>query len=476
MKILLITCPFLVNTRPPISLAYIKSSLYRDKRADIKCLDFNLDFFEKSKSLEISTANAIIKNKKYMHYKGIRPLLPIDTKMKEYFIELWLKQIKKYDPDILGISIYDSTKIFSVNLAKKVKAWKRRIIIIFGGPDCIFNGEKYLLNKYADIVALGEGEETFPELIKTIINKDNLDSVKGIIYRKKSGIIIKTKVREEIPNIDSIKFPDYSDFNISKYKYYNKVTLPILGSRGCINRCKFCNHTYFWKRCRFRSADNIFKEIKNNIKKYKVRNFIFHDSYFGGNLTETQNLYDLIIKNNLEISWEATTGFNKKMDYELIKKMKNAGCMRLNFGLESGSQKILNDMGKNFILKDAKKIIKYCNKCGVTVNLYLLAGYPTETNKDFSKTLNFIKKNRFFIDEVTIGTGCSISPGSYLFKNLSEFKIKYVNYMDWSNKLITPKIRLIRIRTLKRLVEKLGLKCMNYSESILENLVNNNIT
>jgi radical SAM superfamily enzyme YgiQ (UPF0313 family) len=458
MKILLVACPILAHNRPPISLAYLKSSVPKNKRINLKCLDLNLDFFEKIKFFEKSFSNATMKTKSLIHYKGIRPIIPLDTTIKKYFIESWSELIKNYNPNILCISIYDSTRNFSTSLAKKIKEWNKNIIILFGGPDCMLNGKKYVLNGNADIVVVGEGEKTFPKLLRTIQNKSNLDSVKGIIYSK-SGKIIETKGREEISNLDPIKFPDYSDFNISKYKYYNKVTLPILGSRGCINRCKFCNHTYFWKRYRFRSADNIFKEVKNNIKKYNVTNFVFHDSYFAANLFETKKLLNLIIKNHLNINWEATMGFNKKMNHNLFQKMENAGCIRLNFGLESGSQSVIDDMGKNFELKDAERIIEYCNKCGIKINLYIIVGYPTETKKDFFETIKFVKKHRHLIEGVTIGKGCSILPGSYLSDNINKYKIKYVNFVDWSNEIVTPKIKSTRVKTLKKLVEKMGLRC-----------------
>jgi radical SAM superfamily enzyme YgiQ (UPF0313 family) len=463
MKILLVICPFFSEQRVPNGLAYLKSSI-KNKSINVKCRDLNIEFFHKMKPLgENFDENAIKVETNKIFSK-------VEKSVLDKIVNEWSDQIVKFNPRVLGFSLYESTKEFSLLLAKKIKEKNNNIIIVFGGPDCIINKNLYINKNFVDMIVLGEGEETFKDLINKIYYKKRLNSVKGIIFKEKNKVITN-KERTPIKNLDLLSFPDYSDFDLSLYKHpiHKKVYLPIITSRGCINKCKFCNHYYFWKTFRLRSAENVIKEIKYLIQRYAVHDFIFNDSIINASLERLSKLCDLIVKNKLNIRWSANTTFSKKMNKKLFDKIKKAGCRILVFGLESGSQSVIDDMGKNFELKDAERILKDCHESGIKTHILLLIGYPSETENDFLKTVEFIKKNRESIDSVTIGHGCVIAFGSYLHSHKKEYGIEIIN-SSWSNNLVPPQTRLRRLREIKKIVDELNLKYDYYSEKYYKKL------
>ncbi len=203
----------------------------------------------------------------------------------------------------------------------------------------------------------------------------------------------------------------------------------------------------------YRSPQEVLREVEFLIKQYERKAFEIVDSTFNGDSQRTEQIYDLIIEYKLNIVWSAKVTL-KKMSYEVLNKMKRAGCSSLAYGIESGSPEVLRDMRKNIDLNEAKRIIKDTWKAGIQACCFFIIGYPTETEDDFQKTLSFIQENAEFIHRFDQITGCHIEEDSYLRLNLDKYGIVFKDD-GWHSKESTPEIRRERLGRFRDLARKL---------------------
>lgn len=227
--------------------------------------------------------------------------------------------------------------------------------------------------------------------------------------------------RRLIKNLDRLPFPDYSGYlenkmNDEKFRY------PIVTSRGCPFNCAFCENRTLWGKHRFRSAENVLKEMKYANEKYGVDDFLFADSLINGNIKELGKLCDLIIESGLKIKWQGLCSFRKEMSMKLLKKMYDSGCHLLFYGLESGSQKVLNEMNKKTHVKNIEKILRYTHEAGIATRVAFVIGFPTETTLDFIKSVLLFIKLRSAINVAAIYS-CAINPASDLYLNPNKYGI-----------------------------------------------------
>jgi radical SAM superfamily enzyme YgiQ (UPF0313 family) len=455
IKIALILCPCWSNFCPSIGIAYLASML-KSEGYGIKCYDLNIELYNLLKKSSIDYWD--FKNYSCWSNPAIfsKVLLPL---LKKY-LKVKIKEILTYNPEIIGLSVFDTNALTSLYVAEEIKKENSRKKIIFGGPECFKekNSFKFLKSGFVDTVVIGEGEETLLKLLKKYVEKKTFENVKGSIAMVDKKII-DAGFREEIKNLDDLPYPDYSVFDIAQYK---KNALPILTSRGCTARCSFCGEVIYWKKYRFRRAENIFEELKQSVIHYKIKEFFFNDSLINGNLTELSKLVDLIKENKMDIIWGGYARVDPKMDIDFLKKMKKAGCYFLSYGIESGSQKVLNNMNKHFLLKDAERNLKDTQKAGIETHVNWIVGFPTESWLDFLKSLIFIYKNRRKIFRFNPGqTPCVILPYSALEQDMDKFKIAKKSFLNsWRTRYFRNTIihRNLRLKILRKWISLLSIR------------------
>ncbi len=210
----------------------------------------------------------------------------------------------------------------------------------------------------------------------------------------------KTKERyiETRGNAFTKYFPKYESMDLSLYS--RKGSLPVLMSRGCIHKCRFCLERLIYPDYHIKKAGLVFEEILYHYKNNGVRWFTFYDSIFNGNLMELDRLLDLILRERLKIMWDAQIAVRKDMGAALLKKMKRAGCINLFIGLESGSDSLLKKMNKHFTSEEAALFFQKLRQAGLQFEVSLIAHYPGETEKQLSETLSFLRDNKKFIPKV----------------------------------------------------------------------------
>jgi magnesium-protoporphyrin IX monomethyl ester (oxidative) cyclase len=286
----------------------------------------------------------------------------LDTSFKGSLNEVFY-EIEKYSPDVIGIYSMTIDMDYAIKISKFAK--EKNVISVIGGPHATML--PYETIKYFDFVVRGEGEFTFLELIKALESKKDLREINGIIF-KRNDKVIENKLREPIKNLDSLPFPARELIEIEKYinlfYWLDEIDINLRGtslitSRGCPYNCAFCQPTLrklFGERIRFRSVDNVIKEIEILISDYKINALHFYDDTFTFNKKWIREFCNKIKR--YDVLWDCSTRVDQ-VNKEILREMYRAGCRKIEFGVESGSQRILNNiLRKGITFKQAEKAIK----------------------------------------------------------------------------------------------------------------------
>jgi len=299
-----------------------------------------------------------------------------------------IQKVKEFKPDIIGFTSATFTNNKIVHIAIGVKENFPSIPLILGGIHItLFPGS---LPECFDVGVIGEGEETFLELIKKYAeNRTLMDtSIKGIVFRDK-GNLIDTGHREAISPIDLIPPPDLKAMYVGK-----KGPKHIMTSRGCPYRCRFCCSANIWGRPRFHSAQYVVNEFERLLRVYKRDWIMVYDDLFTMDKGRIEKIADLMVARNL--ANKATIEIITHADYlndDVIKNLKRIGIKRISIGMESGSQKVL-DYLKNGVLSldKIRKAVALCKKYDIDAMGSFMVGSPYETEEDIRMTINFIKE------------------------------------------------------------------------------------
>jgi len=280
--------------------------------------------------------------------------------------------------------------------------------------------------KYIDIIVKGEGEETTRELIENIEKGTSLNGVKGITFREKNEII-DTEPRPFIKNIDDIPFPSRDLLPMHLYKFNGVKYTTMLTSRGCPFKCSFCSSSrLFGGYWRGRSPENVLEEMKTVYEEYGIRNIEFMDDTFTLNQERAEKICDEIIKQGWDISWGASSRVDT-LSKRLVEKMKKAGCWIIFLGIESGSQKILDAIGKRITLEQVKKAVKILKDAGIQVLGSFIIGFLQDTTETIKETIKFAKSLNLNYAEFSILTPY---PGTPIFDYAKKHGMLLTE--DWS--------------------------------------------
>ena len=297
--------------------------------------------------------------------------------------------LKNESPDIIGIGITTPQYKPAIKIAEISKELNKNVIVVVGGVHATFMSEDTAKEKFFDIIIRREGELTFLDLINCLINGSNLSNVMGITFVEDDKVV-NTPDRPPIEDLDSIPFPDRSLLLNHKHYPHSEFGI-ILPNRGCPNSCSYCSSKAYWLRHRTRSAKNIVDEIEFLKNKYNLFDFWLEADSFLINKNHVRELCHEIKSRRLNIMWGAMARIDE-FDKDIIKKLKSSGFCNVSLGIESGSQEILDSIGKKITIKQIKKTVKTLKSEGIFVNTYWMIGFPNETIKTLNETKNFIKE------------------------------------------------------------------------------------
>lgn len=314
----------------------------------------------------------------------------LDSPTYRLNLEDFVKKIKEFHPDVVGLTIYTTAFPSVIETTKKIKEIFPACIIIGGGPHASILPEECLTSAKIDIAVLGEGESVFSDLIECFVKGRKISSVPNIVY-KKNGKILKTPIKTKNVDLDSLPFPARDLINMKLYHpahgtFKRLPATNMITSRGCPFHCSFCSKSIFGRNYRTQSPSKTVKEIEMLIKKYGIKEILFNDDVFTSDRQRIESLCDLLIKKRVDITWVCSTRVNL-VDPKLLQKMKSAGCVSVGYGIEVGDIEILKKINKGISFKRAKEAIKWTKDAGIETRAFYIFGFPDETKKSLQKTL-----------------------------------------------------------------------------------------
>lgn len=318
----------------------------------------------------------------------------IDAPALGWGIKKIVSETKRFQPDFIGLSVSTVDFDKAVKLAKALKKSQKAPIII-GGPHITALPEEAMKNSCFDIGVISEGEETMVELIRTLVKKGNLQKVDGLVFREGKKVV-KTKSRQFIRDLDQLPFParhlmpPLSAYHPTPATYKQFPVGTMITSRGCPYQCSFCFRGVFGNKLRFRSPENVVAEMEILITQFGAKEIRLWDDTFNADPERVKTICRLMIKKGLKFPWTCL-GRVDRADCQMLDLMKKTGCWQISYGIESGNEKILANLGKGITKKMAKKAIEATYQAGIQSFGFFILGLPGETEQTMAETIEFAK-------------------------------------------------------------------------------------
>ncbi len=364
----------------------------------------------------------------------------IDCRVLNINVSELIEELKADKPNVIG---YTGTVLHiykGFETAKRLKNELPGTISVIGGPHITSIPEDTLKTKLFDVGVIGEAEYTFLELINKLYEVDNdiskvdLDSILGIAYIKNDKIVFTGKrpfidPLDQLPHPARHLYPPLTLYRPVPASYKKLPMAHVMTSRGCPNTCTFCDRSVFGMRFRYRTPMNVVDEIEQLIKVYGAKEIKFFDDVFTLDKKRVYDILDECDKRGLNFVWSCLTRTDL-IDLPLLKRMKKSGCWQVAFGIESGSQKILDEMKKRSKVEVNAQAVKWANEAGISVRAFFIFGMPSETKDTIQETIDFATSVP--IDVATFYT-LTLYPGNDLYEEIkSQGKLLHEDYTQYN--------------------------------------------
>jgi FkbM family methyltransferase len=338
--------------------------------------------------------------------------------------------ILERSPEVIGITCRALDLPSALILARIAKSIDKDMVVVLGGPAATTHTEMVLQDQNVDFAVSGEGEITMVELLKALQSpKPDFRSIDGLSFREPSGIV-HNKGRALIENISSLPYPA-RDLLLYTNKLPRQMYVQMMGelvtSRGCPYHCTFCANYSIWgtRKPRMRTPEDVVEEILHQRDCYGVQHFIFWDDLFTTSRQRAVAICNLLLERKANVRWLCLVRANT-IDEELLKLMKRAGCLQVQMGVESGSDRILKKMQKGVTVEQVWEAAKMIRRSGLSWHCFLLIGIPGETREEMEATMRLIPELKPNVVELSV---FAPYPGSPLHEELQEAGL--LNDQDW---------------------------------------------
>jgi len=370
------------------------------------------------------------------HHSPSYKIRIIDLRVTKLSTHKLAEIVESFNPQIVGISAVTMEAINMHEVAAVAKDVIPDSIVITGGPHPTAFYKKILEDPNIDYAVIGEGEETFLELLHTLEKGGDITRVNGIAYRKDNEVQL-TPARKYIENLDNLPMPDWDAIDIDLYSRFYSMTnlgkrryMAMFTSRSCPYRCIYC-HNIFGKGFRARSPENVIQEIDILYNKYRIKDFEILDDIFNFDKYRAEKICDLIFENNYDITLSFPNGLRTdRLERVTLEKMRRAGTRYISVAVESASPRIQKLIKKNLHIEKVNEMIDIAVSLKIFTNGYFMLGFPTETMEELNATVNFALKSRLHTAHFFIVTPFE---GTELYTRFKELvKNNNINFSEYN--------------------------------------------
>jgi radical SAM superfamily enzyme YgiQ (UPF0313 family) len=300
--------------------------------------------------------------------------------------------VNRWKPDLVGVSAHTPTYSVARRILVRLKKECPGAITVLGGYHLTALPHQTMAECDADLGVYGEGEQTIVELVAALECGKGLEAVNGILYRL-DGTVHITPPRAPIEDLDTLPFPARHLLRYPQYVWSvpGRGLMPVttvVTQRGCPFRCVFCAVRMMFPKVRYRRPERVVDELEHIVEELGIRHVQFSDDTLTLKADKVVAMCDEIQRRNLEFTWEGYTRADL-ISKGLLKRMKEAGLVRISFGLESGDQRILDAIRKDTTLEQYRQAYAWCNELGLETRCSLMLGNPFETRETVKRTVDF---------------------------------------------------------------------------------------
>jgi radical SAM superfamily enzyme YgiQ (UPF0313 family) len=362
--------------------------------------------------------------------------------------------------DITGVSVMTSMAPEALEVSRLIKEINGDTFMIWGGPHATVLPDEVLSEASVDAVALGEGETT---ITKLVANGGNPAEVPGIWYKDRGGITVKNDPAPLASDLSALSWPARDSIDMESYirKWYTISGwgpglrgTSLIASRGCPFHCTYCQPTLnllFGKKVRRRSTDDVLGELAHLKETYKLNAAFFEDDTFILNRPWVQEICDGIKESGFNLKWGCNARANS-IDEDMIAKMAESGLVQLNIGIESATQRILDDVyDKGITVDDVRRAVQVGRRFGVKMCGYVMIGAPTETVQEINDTIRFV--NKLPLDDISYSITTPL-PGTRLWSKTKGMIKQSVSRVDYYHNSIYDSNQVVPSQKLEWLKRK----------------------
>lgn len=384
--VILLMCPVWDIRMPPIALGAMASYL-TDKGLKVQVLDFNIEQY-----------HATTEDQKKIWHGSVATRWEDPAFIDEVLdwmrpgMEKTIERIAASGASHVGFSLATTNAAVTQTLSARLKQVCPEKKIVYGGPGVPFLIDGGLGESY-DYLILGAGEHAFYKLIV-----EGPDQVVGLVGSDTTIDFDPIARRAKLTDLNELPLIDYSAFDLTRYTTPWK--LPLVTSRGCVNKCKYCFDAGYYAPFRFLSGRRAFEQLAHLYRRHGRRRFEFADLLCNGDLNALREMCRLILEAGLPLEWGSFAIIRPDMTAADFKLLHQAGCRYLHYGFETGSEMLLEVMGRNYTTADAAAVLRDTHEAGIKVKINIMVGFPGETQETIDDTIDFIRTHGRNIDIV----------------------------------------------------------------------------
>lgn len=319
--------------------------------------------------------------------------------------EAFVAALEREQPGVVGFGVLATVRTAALRLADL--AHRHGATVVAGGADPTGRPESYLRHQSngsqpVDIVVVGEGEQTLSELLPLLLSDEPIDGqlqeIPGLAYLDANGQLVSTAARQHCADLESLALPARDLIDVEAYRQawhsrHGFFSLSLIATRGCPYGCKWCQKSVFGRSFRPRSPESVAEEMCLIKEHYRPDQLRIVDDVMGIDRKWVRTWHAAVLARDATIPFECLSRVDL-MDEEMVRLLREAGCIRIAFGAESGSQKVLDAMNKGTTVEQIRRAAELCRRHGIETYFYIMLGYPGEEWADICKTVDLLKETR----------------------------------------------------------------------------------